>query len=154
MGLSACHTEKLRSVTEHLKETVVDKGSRPRDPLGQHQVDSKPRQPRKRLTEARRKQLAQEYEDGVSTARLAKKYGLARSTVTLSLKASGVRLRKQRRMTEIEVDEMRCLRQSGMSLVAIAERLGVHEKTVWNYLREKRCMTLEPLVTPSTSVKI
>lgn len=75
------------------------------------------------------KALVEQYEAGVSTYELGRRFGLHRQRVSAVLLKKGVETRG-RVVTDKMAEEMRSMRSAGMSHSAIAERLGVARSTV------------------------
>jgi hypothetical protein len=77
--------------------------------------------------------LVEAYEAGTTARQLAEQFNLARSTVISLLRKRGVTIRYPR-LTPEECVEIVELYQSGLSQVAIAERLDRHKAVIWHAL--------------------
>jgi transposase-like protein len=82
------------------------------------------------------KQVAERYNAGATVYELAAEFGCHRATIAERLKLAGVAMRHQPTTIE-QVDEIVRLYESGLSMVKVAEQVGVSARTVFNYLREK-----------------
>jgi hypothetical protein len=95
----------------------------------------KPRQKQRRLGELEQLELVNAYRAGDSVYGLADRFGIARQTVSAVLERHGV-ARRYRILTPQDVDAAVRLYESGLSLVAVGERLGANASTVLNTLRK------------------
>jgi DNA-directed RNA polymerase specialized sigma24 family protein len=93
-----------------------------------------PRRARRRLTDAEVQALLKAYQAGTSSLNLAKSYGISKQKVLSLLAQHGVERRCQP-MTESQVAEAKRLYESGLSVSAISQRLGVPWTTVQRALR-------------------
>jgi hypothetical protein len=78
--------------------------------------------------------LIAEYEAGTSTTQLAALFELSKGAVLTLLHEAGVPMRR-RPLTDQELADARQLYESGLSLVAVGERIGRHHTTVHLSLR-------------------
>lgn len=76
--------------------------------------------------------MTEEYRSGVGSYRLAERYGVSDSTVLARLRAAGVVLdpARQAEARHAVTDDMRQLRESGLSLTEIGKRYGVTRQAV------------------------
>ncbi|MGV8083438.1 MAG: helix-turn-helix domain-containing protein [Coriobacteriia bacterium] len=88
------------------------------------------------LTDEQIQEMVVDYRAGRTVYELADKFECARETVSLHLRAKGVRMRMQP-LSEQLVDEIVRLYESGLSCAKVAKAVGVDEKTVWNRLKER-----------------
>ena len=93
-----------------------------------------PSQKQRRLRELEQLELVDAYRAGASVYRLADRFGVARQTVSAVLERHGV-ARRYRILTPQDIDAAVRLYESGLSLVAVGERLGVNASTILNALR-------------------
>jgi len=78
-------------------------------------------------------QLVADYQAGVSTTELTRRYDLGKSSVLRLLHDGGVAMRKQP-LSEIQIVEAVRLYEAGMSTSRIAAMLGLNQSTVWRTL--------------------
>jgi len=109
--------------------TVLTLPTQTRDP-----ALCKPRQKQHRLREIEQLELVDAYCAGESVYTLADRFGVARQTVSAVLERHGV-ARRYRILTPQDIDAAVRLYESGLSLVAVGERLGVNASTILNALR-------------------
>ncbi|MFL6090438.1 MAG: helix-turn-helix domain-containing protein [Aeromicrobium sp.] len=126
MALSSVDTNKWKALLEQGWERV-----RPPEPPNHGH-----RQCQKRLTEADIARMAARYAEGGTVYRLAKEFGVARTTVANRLKKAGVSMRGQSPAAE-QVDEMVRLYESGQSLHAVGQELGFDPKTIHTRLLKR-----------------
>lgn len=79
-------------------------------------------------------QLVAEYEAGTPTTKLTEQFGLSKGAVLKLLHEAGASMRQQA-LSERELAEARLLYESGLSLVAVGERVSRHHTTVHLALR-------------------
>jgi transposase-like protein len=89
-----------------------------------------PRQQHHRLTPAERAALVAEYQDGATTAHLARKFEVHKDTVSLAVDQAGVRRVKKRRMNNDDETLAAQLHAQGDSFASIARHIGVAPETV------------------------
>lgn len=89
----------------------------------------------KRLSAEAIAQLIADYEAGAESTELTKRYGLGKGTVLSLLRGSGTTIRHQG-LTDAETTRAVALYASGLSVVAVADRVGRPMSTV--YLALKR----------------
>lgn len=82
------------------------------------------------------KRLVADYNAGVPTTQLSKKYGLGKGSVLKLLSDAGTPMRRQP-MSEVQVDGAVQLYQSGLSLIQVGAQLSIHSSTVWRALRAR-----------------
>jgi transposase-like protein len=95
------------------------------------------------LTPDELKQVAACYNAGATVYELAAEFGCHRATIAERLKLAGVTMRHQPTTTE-QVDEIVRLYESGLSMVKVAEQVGVSARTVFNYLGQRGVVTRDP----------
>ncbi|MGI8667296.1 MAG: helix-turn-helix domain-containing protein [Jatrophihabitans sp.] len=78
-------------------------------------------------------QVVADYEAGLSTTALTRKYGLGKSSVMRLLHEAGVAMRKQPLSDDQAVEAIR-LYEAGVSTSRIASMLGLNQSTVWRTL--------------------
>jgi len=93
-----------------------------------------PKQKQRRLRELEQLELVDAYRAGESVHGLADRFGVARQTVSAVLERHRV-ARRYRILKPQDVDAAVGLYESGLSLVAVGERLGVNASTILNALR-------------------
>jgi transposase-like protein len=101
------------------------------------------RQRQRRWTPDDLKRVAERYNAGATVYELAAEFGCHRATIAERLKLAGVTMRHQPTTIE-QVDEIVRLYESGLSMVKVAERVGVSPRTVFNYLRDRGVQTRDP----------
>jgi lambda repressor-like predicted transcriptional regulator len=89
------------------------------------------------------KQVAKRYNAGATVYELAVEFGCHRATIAERLKLAGVSMRHQP-TTARQVDEIVRLYELGLSMVKVAEQVGVSPRTVFNYLRDRGVQTRDP----------
>jgi hypothetical protein len=85
---------------------------------------------RKRLGPETITRLVADYQTGMPSTALTKKYGIAKGTVLVILNEAGV-TRKQCRLTTAQLNEAAELYEQGWSLVRLGERFGFDQSTLW-----------------------
>jgi Helix-turn-helix domain len=95
---------------------------------------SKPHKLDQRLQPDVISELLAEYEAGMPTTQLAALFDLSKGAVLTLLHEAGVSMRRQP-LTDKELADARQLYESGLSLVAVGERIGRHHTTVHLSLR-------------------
>ncbi|MGW0056504.1 helix-turn-helix domain-containing protein [Nocardia nova] len=91
----------------------------------------------RRLNDAERAALAQDYTSRMTVYELAAKYGISRDTVSKHLHRMGVAMRRTG-LTEEQIEEaVRLYIEQRWSLERIAGTLDVDHGTVWRRLRER-----------------
>ena len=95
------------------------------------------RQRQRRLSEAQALLMANEYRNGATVYQLAKEFGICRSSVSGRIKKLGIPMRGQSPGTEM-IDSMEGLYKSGLSLAAVAQKLGTSPGTVHNHLKNRQ----------------
>lgn len=98
------------------------------------------RQLQKRLTPDERALVAKKYEAGATADELAAEFGCHPTTVRSAVKAKGVAMRLAKTTTG-QADEAVRLYRSGLSMVTVAERLGLSARTIFNIMRERGVAT-------------
>jgi DNA-binding NarL/FixJ family response regulator len=98
------------------------------------------RQRQRRLTPDQLELAIDRYKAGATVYELAAEFGCHRATIAERLKLAGVTMRHQPTTTE-QVDEIARLYESGLSMVKVAEQVGVSPRTVFNYLQERGVST-------------
>ncbi|WP_203338772.1 hypothetical protein [Nocardioides limicola] len=78
--------------------------------------------------------IAARYAEGATVRQLATEFHCHRTTVALRLKEHGIEMRNRPATTD-EIAQFIALYESGLSLVKVAEKTGISEKTVMNRLR-------------------
>jgi transposase-like protein len=94
------------------------------------------RQRQRRLSESQALLLADKYQNGATVYQLAEEFGICRSSVSGWIKRLGIPMRGQPTSSQA-IDSMIGLYLSGMSLAAVAQRLGVSPGTVHNHLKSR-----------------
>lgn len=76
--------------------------------------------------------MVADYRSGIGSWRLARKYGVSDSTVLARLKAAGVALdpARQAEARRAVTEDMRQLRESGLTLNEIGDRYGITRQAV------------------------
>jgi DNA-binding Lrp family transcriptional regulator len=76
--------------------------------------------------------MVADYRAGVGSWRLARKYGVSDSTVLARLKAAGVQLdpERQHEVRRVRTEEMRRLKEEGLTLTEIGKRYGITRQAV------------------------
>jgi DNA-binding transcriptional regulator LsrR (DeoR family) len=74
--------------------------------------------------------LIADYRSGVGCSRLARKYGLAETTVLAKLRTAGVEIRTHGKLSPEDMVEVRRLRAAGWTQQQIADRFGVTRAAV------------------------
>lgn len=93
--------------------------------------------PNRRLSPAERKQLAEQYQLGLSAIELARQYGINRHSVARHLNREGVILRGgQTKLTHEVLTKAALLYADGHSLADIGTHLGVDASTVHKALKK------------------
>jgi transposase-like protein len=87
--------------------------------------------------------VVERYEAGATVYELATEFGCHRATIAERLKLAGVTMRHQP-TTIKQVDEIVRLYESGLSMVKVAEQVGVSPRTVFNYLGQRGVVTRDP----------
>lgn len=87
-----------------------------------------------RITRTQLEQAARDYESGKTLKEIAAGLGITRSPLRRKLAAMGVAIRYQGLDAAGEQESVRLYR-SGLSLVAVGDRLGVDHGTIHNTLR-------------------
>lgn len=82
-------------------------------------------------------QLVVDYQAGVSSPELQKRYGLSKGTVLRLLNEAGVEMRR-RGLSAEQLGEVVRLYESGMTIREVARDLGVPKTTVQNALERTR----------------
>jgi len=80
--------------------------------------------------------LVTDYNAGVPTTQLTKRYGLGKGSVLRLLSDAGTTMRRQP-MSDVQVDHAVQLYESGLSLTQVGDQLGIHSSTVWRALRAR-----------------
>jgi AraC-like DNA-binding protein len=93
-----------------------------------------------RLTAGQLARLVERYQSGATVYDLAAEFGMHRATVARRLKGAGVTLRLHG-PTSANIDNMVRLYASGLSLVAVGERLGFTAETVRHYIQARGVQT-------------
>ena len=88
----------------------------------------------KRLQADTIERLVAEYAAGTTAAELARRYGLAKTTVARLIRQAGELLRHPR-FSPAETARLVKLHEVGLTQKAIAERLGRSQSAVWHRLR-------------------
>lgn len=132
VGLSEAHTEKWQLVTKHIQEEPGDQKPETSSPATDYETSRPMRQPQRRATKQEVRLIVRDYQAGMSTKKLAADYGYARSTIASILKRERIEIRTQKPTTDTQRMAMMRFRSEGMPLAAIAKKVGVSEKTVWN----------------------
>ncbi len=99
------------------------------------------RQRQRRLTEAQVSEMAAKYEAGATVYELAAEFGCHRASVAERLKKAGIVMRGKS-PTSQDVDAMLKWQASGLSVLAIGNRLGFCENTVRTCLKRREEETL------------
>jgi hypothetical protein len=108
--------------------------------LGQQERRSRvkpvtPRHSAKRLSKSEVTDLVAGYQAGATAPELAKRFGIARTTVLITLEREGVP-RRYRRMTSADTVEAARLYRSGQSLSVVGQHFQVNPSTILNHLRQ------------------
>jgi transposase-like protein len=104
-------------------------------------VDARPVTParvhaaRRRLSANTIQQLATDYQAGVPSTQLAKRYGVSKGAVLRLLREQGIPVRRQS-MTAIDIEQAIQLYRSGSSLAAVGAKLGYDHGTIHRALRQ------------------
>ena len=126
VGLFSSYANELRKARRHLS-------TEPARELSQANGRRK-RKTQPRLSDKKVGQIVTAYETGKTVYELAAEYGCHRVTISAVLKRRGVALRLQP-ATKVEIERMIALYQSGLSLAAVGNNLGINASTVLKYLR-------------------
>lgn len=94
------------------------------------------RQQHRRLTTDDLKRVAESYNARATVYALAADFSCHRATIAERLKLAGIAMRHQPASIE-KADEIVRLYESGLSLVKVADQVGVSARTVFNYLRKR-----------------
>ncbi|MFI7195470.1 helix-turn-helix domain-containing protein [Nocardia nova] len=125
-----------KAAGQGLSGLVAQAGNEPEQPRSRDLISASPRRSR-RLNEAERAALAQDYTSGMTVYELATKYGISRDTVSKHLHRMGVAMRRTG-LTEEQIEEAaRLYIEQRWSLERIAGTLDVDHGTVWRRLRER-----------------
>lgn len=86
----------------------------------------------RRMTPEEIEAMVADYRSGIGSWRLARKYGVSDSTVLARLKAAGVALdpARQAEARRAVTEDMRQLRESGLTLTEIGDRYGITRQAV------------------------
>lgn len=98
-------------------------------------IKTKITQHQKMLTEQEMKELAEAYRSGKTVYELAKMFGCNRETVSIRLKASGVKMRRQP-ATDEQIEQMVELYEAGHSCAKIGKILNLNPSVVWRMLKQ------------------
>lgn len=112
-------------------------------PSGGSNNKARTKQVQRRLRSVEVSQLIAAYLDGMSARDLAAEFGIARTTVTNTMKRHGVRLHHPALLPH-ELDQAAELYRSGLPLTAIGERLGVDPSTVWRSFKREGVQMRDP----------
>lgn len=102
----------------------------------------KPKRAR-RLSDVERLRLAQRYTSGATVYELADEFRMARETVSSQLKLAGVSMRRQT-LSAAEIDEAIALYATGLSTIAIGERLKRDATGIWRVLKNHGVQMRDP----------
>ena len=127
MGLFSSHANELRKAHRSLRRGAHHDEAAP--------TDSARRKAQPRISDEQARRIAEGYAAGRTVYQLAAEFGCHRVTISAVLKRQGVALRLQPAAEE-EVEQMITLYQSGLSLAAVGERIGVNASTVLRHLRD------------------
>lgn len=85
-----------------------------------------------RMTSEQVAAMVADYRSGIGSWRLARMYSVSTSTVLDRLKAAGVSLdpERQREARQARTEEMRQLKESGLTLTEIGDRYGITRQAV------------------------
>ncbi|WP_280208174.1 recombinase zinc beta ribbon domain-containing protein [Nocardia cyriacigeorgica] len=125
----------LKSAGQGLTTLLAEARNESDQPRSRDLTSASPRRLR-RLNEAERAALAQDYLGGKTVYELAEMYGISRDTVGKHLKRMGVGMRMQR-LSEEQIDETVRLYGEGWSAQRIGDKLGVYPQTVRRRLLER-----------------
>ncbi|WP_068033112.1 hypothetical protein [Nocardia mexicana] len=95
-----------------------------------HPSSAKPRALKRRLTDTDRANIISAYHAGASMNQLTTDWQLAKSSILSILRTGGATIRKQRRLTDTEIDHAITSRKQGDSFTRIGQRLGIPESTI------------------------
>lgn len=127
VGLFSSHSKEVKQGWELLQQN--------RHATGRNEATPSAATPRSlpRITKERLAAIIVDYESGLSSYDLAKKYGHNRGTIMKHLALEGVRSRIAV-PTDEEVAEWRQLHSGGIGYKTIARRVGRNHKTIRKYL--------------------
>ena len=91
---------------------------------------------RRRPTAAERAELVAGYQAGETVRQLALRFGFHRETVSIALKRAGVERRYHDR-GEVDLDRADELHSTGLTITAVAARLGIGRTTLVKALRAR-----------------
>lgn len=98
---------------------------------------ARPHRLQRGLTTNQRAEIAAAYDAGASTKQLAIQWQLAKGSILSILRDAGTHIRKQRRLSEDEIDHAVTSYQHGESLNRIGDRLNVAHTTVRSALERR-----------------
>ena len=85
-------------------------------------------------------QIISEYESGMSTILLGKKYGVGKTTIKKRLVKAGVQIRATSKKV-LPMEQIIFEHESGMSTIALGKKYGVSDSTIRNRLSEAGIQT-------------
>ncbi|MEV0772746.1 hypothetical protein [Nocardia salmonicida] len=89
----------------------------------------------RRLSEAERGELAQDYQRGMTVYELASKYSISRQTVSVHLHRMGIPMRRQG-LTDTQVAKATELYEQGLNLRQVGTKLGIQASTLRLAMKE------------------
>ncbi|OBK28859.1 hypothetical protein A5634_19660 [Mycobacterium asiaticum] len=90
----------------------------------------------RRLTADELDQVLELYRLGLSTYKLAQRFGTDRHTITSHLRRGGVEIRSSRKLTPQLIEQATQLYSGGQSLAAIGKKFDVSPTTIGTALRK------------------
>ena len=97
------------------------------------------RGPDPKLNERRRQKIINYYVKGDSAMKIAKRFGIANSTVTKYLSRADVPRRKTpRKLTSDQHRDLISLRKKGISYEKLGKRFGINTMTAWHYAEKRK----------------
>lgn len=127
VGLFSSHANDLRKAHRSLLRVARHGQGTP--------ASAARRQAQPRISDEQARRIAEGYLAGKTVYELAAEFGCHRVTISAVLKRQGIALRLQPAAEE-EVERMITLYQSGLSLAAVGESIGVNASTVLRHLRD------------------